>query len=114
MSVRFQLVIDCADPAGLARFYGTLLDWKVESSSDDFSHARTLTVDHDWFKRAVFYEVLVRAFSDSNRDGTGDLRGLTRELNACLNGRGGGKPGFVQGNVRAKRAEIEAFWREKA
>ena len=45
---------------------------------------------------------------------SGDLRGLTRELNACLNGRGGGKPGFVQGNVRAKRAEIEAFWREKA
>ena len=45
---------------------------------------------------------------------SGDLRGLTRELNACLNGRGGGKPGFVQGNVRAKRAEIEAFWRQKA
>ena len=45
---------------------------------------------------------------------SGDLRGLTRELNACLNGRGGGKPGFVQGNVHAKRAEIEAFWREKA
>ena len=33
-----------------------------------------------WFKRAVFYEVLVRAFSDSNRDGTGDLRGLTEKL----------------------------------
>lgn len=33
---------------------------------------------------------------------SGDLRGLTRELNACLNGRGGGKPGFVQGNVRGK------------
>ena len=45
---------------------------------------------------------------------SGDLRGLTRELNACLNGRGGGKPGFVQGNVHAKRAEIETFWREKA
>ena len=52
----------------------------VESSSDDYGHARTLGVDHDWFKRAVFYEVLVRAFADSNRDGTGDLRGLTEKL----------------------------------
>jgi predicted enzyme related to lactoylglutathione lyase len=25
-------VIDCADPAGLARFYGALLDWKVDAS----------------------------------------------------------------------------------
>ncbi len=33
-----------------------------------------------WFKRAVFYEVLVRGFSDSNGDGTGDMRGLTDKL----------------------------------
>ena len=26
--------------------------------------------DPEWFKRAVFYEVLVRAFSDSDGDGT--------------------------------------------
>ena len=41
---------------------------------------------------------------------SGDLRGLTRELNACLNGRGGGKPFFVQGSVQTGRAEIEAFF----
>ena len=52
----------------------------VETSSEDYGHARTLGVDHDWFKRAVFYEVLVRAFADSNRDGTGDIRGLTEKL----------------------------------
>ena len=51
-----------------------------ETSSDEFGHARTLAIDHDWYKRAVFYEVLVRAFNDSNRDGTGDLRGLTEKL----------------------------------
>ncbi|MDX3659137.1 maltose alpha-D-glucosyltransferase [Streptomyces sp. ID05-26A] len=34
----------------------------------------------NWFKGAVFYEVLVRAFCDSNGDGTGDLRGLTSKL----------------------------------
>jgi maltose alpha-D-glucosyltransferase/alpha-amylase len=36
--------------------------------------------DPDWFKTAVFYEVLVRGFYDSNGDGTGDLIGLTSKL----------------------------------
>jgi maltose alpha-D-glucosyltransferase/alpha-amylase len=42
----------------------------------------TVSVDRDpeWFKRAVFYEVLVRGFADSNGDGTGDLKGLTDKL----------------------------------
>jgi maltose alpha-D-glucosyltransferase/alpha-amylase len=37
---------------------------------------------HDplWYQRAVFYEVLIRGFADSNGDGTGDLRGLTSKL----------------------------------
>ena len=39
-----------------------------------------------------------------------DLRGLVKALNGALNGRGGGKPGFVQGSVTAPRAEIEAFF----
>ncbi|MGI9002750.1 MAG: maltose alpha-D-glucosyltransferase [Pseudonocardia sp.] len=52
----------------------------TDHSADEYGHARTLDVDHEWFKRAVFYEVLVRAFNDSNRDGTGDLRGLTEKL----------------------------------
>ena len=33
-----------------------------------------------WYKDAVFYEVYVRAFSDSNDDGHGDLPGLTQKL----------------------------------
>ena len=40
----------------------------------------------------------------------GDLRALTKEMNASLNGRGGGKPFFVQGSVSAAREEIEAFF----
>ena len=40
----------------------------------------------------------------------GDLRALVRELNQALNGRGGGRPDFVQGSVRASRGEIEAFF----
>ena len=40
----------------------------------------TPTDDSRWYQRAVFYEVLVRGFYDSNHDGTGDLRGLTDKL----------------------------------
>jgi maltose alpha-D-glucosyltransferase / alpha-amylase len=33
-----------------------------------------------WFKNAIFYEVYVRAYRDSNADGHGDLRGLIEKL----------------------------------
>ena len=33
-----------------------------------------------WFKTAIFYEVQVRGFADSNDDGFGDIRGLTGKL----------------------------------
>jgi maltose alpha-D-glucosyltransferase / alpha-amylase len=36
--------------------------------------------DPEWYRRAVFYEVLVRGFADSNGDGAGDLPGLTSKL----------------------------------
>lgn len=39
----------------------------------------------------------------------GNLRDWVKELNGALHGRGGGKPGFVQGSVAAKWDEIVAF-----
>jgi maltose alpha-D-glucosyltransferase/alpha-amylase len=33
-----------------------------------------------WYRRAVFYEILVRGFYDANDDGAGDLRGITAKL----------------------------------
>jgi len=41
----------------------------------------------------------------------GDIRPLVKELNAALNGRGGGKPNFAQGNVAAKEADIKSFFK---
>ena len=40
----------------------------------------------------------------------GDLRQYTKEMNAALNGRGGGKPFFVQGSVQATEDEIRNFF----
>ena len=42
--------------------------------------------------------------------GEGDLRPLCRDMTAKLSGRGGGKPGFQQGRVQAKKEEIRAFF----
>ncbi len=49
-----------------------------EPIPDPFSFDRPR--DPQWYKHALFYEVLVRGFHDSNGDGTGDLRGLTSRL----------------------------------
>lgn len=40
----------------------------------------------------------------------GDLRQFTKEMNAALNGRGGGKPFFVQGSVQASEKDIRNFF----
>ena len=47
---------------------------------DNFADLPDEERDPHWYKRAVFYEVLVRSFKDSNGDGTGDLMGLTDKL----------------------------------
>ena len=39
-----------------------------------------LREDPDWFRTAVFYEVLVRAFADSTGSGSGDFTGLIGKL----------------------------------
>ncbi len=39
-----------------------------------------LTLDPQWYRRSVFYQVMVRSFVDSNGDGTGDLGGLISKL----------------------------------
>lgn len=43
----------------------------------------------------------------------GDLRPLGKELTQALGGRGGGKPGFIQGSVKANQAAIVAFFEKQ-
>jgi maltose alpha-D-glucosyltransferase/alpha-amylase len=42
--------------------------------------ARPSPAEPQWYRRAVFYEVLVRSFADHDGDGMGDLRGLVDRL----------------------------------
>ena len=59
-------------------------------------------------------------FCGSNEDGWRyiigskrlDLRAMSREINAAIQGRGGGTPQMIQGSARSDRAEIEAGLRE--
>ncbi len=39
-----------------------------------------MSLDDLWYKDAIFYELHVKAFYDSNADGIGDFRGLTEKL----------------------------------
>jgi alanyl-tRNA synthetase len=38
-----------------------------------------------------------------------DMRPIAKEINAALQGRGGGKPEMVQGSVACERTKIELF-----
>ncbi|MDD7219739.1 MAG: DHHA1 domain-containing protein, partial [Clostridia bacterium] len=42
----------------------------------------------------------------------GDLRQFTKDMNAALHGRGGGKPFFVQGSVQATEKQIREFFEQ--
>jgi maltose alpha-D-glucosyltransferase/alpha-amylase len=39
-----------------------------------------MTTDDQWYKDAIFYELQVKSFYDSNADGIGDFRGLVEKL----------------------------------
>src|SRR6201991_5220569 len=39
-----------------------------------------LAIDRDWWRGAVIYQIYPRSYQDSNGDGIGDLKGITRRL----------------------------------
>jgi glycosidase len=49
--------------------------------ADQATHSsQWFEADPTWYRRAVFYEIHVRAFADGNDDGIGDFVGLTERL----------------------------------
>ena len=59
---------------------------------------------------AVFSGSEVTGYSYCLATREGDLRQFGKEMNAALNGRGGGKPNFLQGSVKTSRTDIEKFF----
>ena len=61
--------------------------------------------------RAAVFSPTADGFQYAIGQENGDLRAFTKAMNTALNGRGGGKPFFVQGSVKATRKEIEQFFK---
>ena len=51
---------------------------------------QNVLLNEDWWKSAVFYQIYPRSFYDSNNDGIGDLKGVTKKLDHLNDGNGGG------------------------
>ena len=60
--------------------------------------------------RAAVFSKTADGFQYAIGQENGDLRAFTKAMNTVLNGRGGGKPFFVQGSVRATLEEIRDFF----
>jgi maltose alpha-D-glucosyltransferase / alpha-amylase len=67
---------EVVSPSGIPEAWGSL-SMPTPSPSPQ---PRPLDNDLLWFKRAIFYELLVRAFQDSNGDGVGDFQGVISRL----------------------------------
>jgi glycosidase len=52
----------------------------VYPEKDRAAEAARLLAGPEWYRQAVFYEVYVRSFQDSDGDGSGDLPGLVSRL----------------------------------
>jgi maltose alpha-D-glucosyltransferase/alpha-amylase len=66
-----------------------MVDYPIVLNKDRILHKEPSTLmirDSFWYKDAVMYEVHVRAFCDSNRDGHGDIAGLTSKLDYNVSG----------------------------
>lgn len=52
----------------------------VVNADDSLVYQRADTVDKDWWKNAVVYQIYPKSFKDSNNDGFGDLKGIISKL----------------------------------
>jgi alpha-amylase len=74
-------LFDFAQGRRLAASAALLLLISCGSSNAYAQRRRAVTTPtHEWARGAVFYEVFVRSFYDSNADGNGDFPGLTAKL----------------------------------
>ena len=89
---------------------GDVLLFKKEMDADSVRKLTDTVMEACGGRCAVFSDNGDGSFKYAIGEKSGDLRSLTKEMNAALQGRGGGKPFFVQGSVKAAEKEIRGFF----
>ena len=89
---------------------GSALIFRGEMEADSVRRLADRVMHACGGRAAVFSANPDGSFKYAIGEENGDLRQFTKEMNAALSGRGGGKPFFVQGSVKAKEKEIRAFF----
>ena len=91
---------------------GDVLHFQEDLAPNAVRELADLIADRCQGRAAVFSGSDGAGYSFCLMTRSGDLRQLGKDLTQTLSGRGGGKPGFQQGSVKATRAQIEAFFRK--
>lgn len=91
---------------------GNVLLMEGEMSSDSVRRLCDAVLDTCGGRCAVFAGVS-GAYKYAVGERGGDLRVFGKELNAALNGRGGGKPDFIQGSAAAEEQAVRAFFEQE-
>ena len=89
---------------------GSVLIFKGEMEADEVRKLADAVAETCQGCCAVFSENPDGSFKYAMGERNGDLRQFTKEMNAALDGRGGGKPFFVQGSVKASKEQIRRFF----
>ena len=89
---------------------GDLVLWEEAMEADAVRRLAAAVMERCGGRCAVFSGSDGQGYKYAIGQKDGDLRDLVKALNQTFQGRGGGKPFFVQGSVPAFRREIEAFW----
>ncbi|HWN70972.1 MAG TPA: alpha-amylase family glycosyl hydrolase, partial [Haliangium sp.] len=74
LAIAAPLVAGC-NSASDDTVYSDMLDLSPVEVADQDSG-----LPDDWYRQAVFMEIYVRGYKDSDGDGVGDFRGLTEKL----------------------------------
>lgn len=98
-----------ADEAEKYKNAGNTLLFKEGMESDSVRRLADAVMNTCGGRCAVFSLNADGSYKYAVGENNGDLRQLTKEMNGALNGRGGGKPFFVQGSVQASESEIREF-----